>query len=930
MLSTLSSICVMEYLEYLSFEKRQYIVSQIPGLRKVEKSLPHHLDYLNIAFDRIRINEYEYYLTNKGSGTIEIRKRQIPYPPNDLLGLESPNYENVQVAIEKLVNDLIGDRPMIYTKKLEFWDSWIFRIPFDLKIQAESIEARWFNLRHGDLDRISNFLGPKPLKEFSTKLDNYEIFTHPIVRNSQKLVIWRGSLDSYNWRVNHRNIHLKDYDRETLYRLMNEWIASDPKIGMELTGDIKRTYSWKLIEEEIWIKERMYLIKCGNHGIRVKPDWRLYIVSQIPGFRKVEKSLPLRLDTLLIEFDRIQIDEYKYYLTGRFRRPLDFSPTGNPSASATWTIELRKRQIHTVPVSDTLLGLVPPIYGNNEKASEKLLFDLIGNRPMIYTKKLELLNFTGQKSQHERSAMISRLPSGLKIQAEIIRAFWNHFSDSDLYRISDILGPKPLKEFSTAFWDYATLAHPIVRNSQKLVLTPGTGNFDARIIIHKHIHLKYYWRPALINHMTEWAANVQEIGMEFSGDIINELEEKSIKELMYLKKCESGGRRVKPDERQYIVSQIPELRTVEKSLPLNLDNLSILDNRIRIDEYEYWTGIREKEYYLSNNSQISWTIELRKRRIQNSPIDGTVLGLLPPIYDDNIKMASEKLILDLIGNRPMIYTKKLEFRNLRNYRLPDNLKIQADIFETRPFNYSYADLDRLANILGPKPLKEFSTQLKFRGFGIFTHPIVQNSQKLVLWRGGEDFDPRRINHKNVHLKSFGQWILIRCMNAWIANVQEVGMEFSGDIQISGGNYPKLADSEIDEEEKSLKEMMHWRKCEGDGRRVKADKRFPNTLYSISVPWTNNPNTEMQMSLIKSASIDSQFQIHLKIQPSGTAIPERFDSMYWELKLWKTQNQIISFFSSESLPDQLLFGSMCLLCFNLFILRLDSIISKKIK
>ncbi|CAO4367713.1 unnamed protein product [Caenorhabditis nigoni] len=659
---------------------------------------------------------------------------------------------------------------------------------------------------------------------------------------------------------------------------------------------------------------------------------RQYIVSQIPGFRKVEKSLPLRLDTLLIEFDRIQIDEYKYYLTGRFRRPLDFSPTGNPSASATWTIELRKRQIHTVPVSDTLLGLVPPIYGNNEKASEKLLFDLIGNRPMIYTKKLELLNFTGQKSQHERSAMISRLPSGLKIQAEIIRAFWNHFSDSDLYRISDILGPKPLKEFSTAFWDYATLAHPIVRNSQKLVLTPGTGNFDARIIIHKHIHLKYYWRPALINHMTEWAANVQEIGMEFSGDIINELEEKSIKELMYLKKCESGGRRVKADERfpntvysicmprpnnpdteiqmslikksdyspfrihlkiqpsgtaiperfdsiQYIVSQIPEFRTVEKSLPLNLDNLSILDNRIRIDEYEYWTGIREKEYYLSNNSQISWTIELRKRRIQNSPIDGTVLGLLPPIYDDNIKMASEKLILDLIGNRPMIYTKKLEFRNLRNYRLPDNLKIQADIFETRPFNYSYADLDRLANILGPKPLKEFSTQLKFRGFGIFTHPIVQNSQKLVLWRGGEDFDPRRINHKNVHLKSFGQWILIRCMNAWIANVQEVGMEFSGDIQISGGNYPKLADSEIDEEEKSLKEMMHWRKCEGDGRRVKADKRFPNTLYSISVPWTNNPNTEMQMSLIKSASIDSQFQIHLKIQPSGTAIPERFDSIF---------------------------------------------------
>ncbi|CAO4367715.1 unnamed protein product [Caenorhabditis nigoni] len=141
-------------------------------------------------------------------------------------------------------------------------------------MQAESIEARWFNLRNGDLDRISNFLGPKPLKEFSTQLNNYEILRHPIVRNSQKLVIWRGKENFINWRVSHRNIHLKDYDRETLYRLMNEWIASDPKIGMELTGDIKRTYTWELIEEEIWIKERMYSKKRRNNGRIVKADWR--------------------------------------------------------------------------------------------------------------------------------------------------------------------------------------------------------------------------------------------------------------------------------------------------------------------------------------------------------------------------------------------------------------------------------------------------------------------------------------------------------------------------------------------------------------------------------------------------------------------------------------------------------------------------------
>ncbi|CAO4367705.1 unnamed protein product [Caenorhabditis nigoni] len=274
MLTRLSSICV---LEYLSFEKRQYIVSQIPGFRKVEKSLPLNLDTLNIAFDRIRIDQYEYYFSNEisqDSGTSEFRKRQIPYPTIDLSGLVSPSYENVQVALEKLVYDLIGDRSMIYTKKLEFWDSWIFRIPFDLKIRADTVEAGWFRFRLTDLDQLSNFLGPTPLKEFSIRLNNYEILNHSIVQNSQKLVVWRGLADFDPRRISHRHIHLKDYDRQTLYRHMNEWIANGPKIGMELTGDIRNTCSWQLIEDEVWIKKRMYSKKYKYDGKRVKPDKR--------------------------------------------------------------------------------------------------------------------------------------------------------------------------------------------------------------------------------------------------------------------------------------------------------------------------------------------------------------------------------------------------------------------------------------------------------------------------------------------------------------------------------------------------------------------------------------------------------------------------------------------------------------------------------
>ncbi|CAO4367714.1 unnamed protein product [Caenorhabditis nigoni] len=285
-------------------------------------------------------------------------------------------------------------------------------------------------------------------------------------------------------------------------------------------------------------------------------------------------------------------------------------------------------------------------------------------------------------------------------------------------------------------------------------------------------------------------------------------------------------------------------------------------------------GVDQYEYYLSNKRSQD-AIDLRKRRIPYPLIDHS--GLVSPNYD-HVQVALEKLIFDRIKSRPMIHTKRLEFWNRWNFRIPVDLKIQAEIIEAADWiNFSYRDLDRISNYLGPKPLKEFSTKLD--NYEIFTHPIVRNSQKLVLRIGSEYFSHRRINHRNIHLKGYYRPVLMIYMNAWIANGPEIGMEFSGDIE-------KPFFWELVEEEISIKEMMYLRKCESGGGRLKPDERFRNTVYSISLPRTNNPNTEIQMSLFKNKSNNSWFQIHLKVQPSGTAIPEQSDSMYWELKLLK--------------------------------------------
>ncbi|PIC49359.1 hypothetical protein B9Z55_007993 [Caenorhabditis nigoni] len=289
---------------------------------------------------------------------------------------------------------------------------------------------------------------------------------------------------------------------------------------------------------------------------------------------------------------------------------------------------------------------------------------------------------------------------------------------------------------------------------------------------------------------------------------------------------------------------------------------------------------------------------------------------------------------DLIGNRPTIYTKKWELWNSTDQttqqersaeisRLPSGLKIQAEIIEALWYYCSYADLDQLSNILAPNPLEEFSTELD--NYEILAHPIVRNSKKLVIWRGRENFEPQRIDHRNIHLKNYDRRTLIRYMNAWIANGPEVGMEFFGDIKVIGKNLGKLLNSDIDEEEESMKEIMDLKKSESGGRRVKPDEGFPNTLYSISMPQTNNPNTEIQMSLIKIDSIYSPFLIHLKVQPSGTAIPEQPDSVYWKWKTWIIQ-KIFETGESRSLPGQLFVCFMYLLCgllFSLIFLRLPS-------
>ncbi|CAO4367707.1 unnamed protein product [Caenorhabditis nigoni] len=346
------------------------------------------------------------------------------------------------------------------------------------------------------------------------------------------------------------------------------------------------------------------------------------------------------------------------------------------------------------------------------------------------------------------------------------------------------------------------------------------------------------------------------------------------------------------DKRQYIVSQIPEFRNVEKSLPLHLNHLAIFVDKIQLD----------------GNAFFLKSIFRRKQ---------------------NFDAKFEKLVFDLIGNRPMIFTKKLEFgispkMDSWIYQLIESLKIKAEAFQTSGFSLSYEELNRISNILGPEPLEEFSTKLD--NYETLAHPIVRNSEKLVLYSGGLDFNHHQISHRNIHLKNYHRYELLDFLNEWDENDNLIGRELSGDIKVFAKNYRKLTNLEIDEEEKSIKEIMYSKKCESGGRRVKPDKRFPNTLYSITMPRTNNPNTEIQMSLIKNESNDYQFQIHLKAQPSGTATPQRFDSMNWELKIREIR-KIFRIGEHQSFLHMIAF-SMYLICGVLSVLLVPRILSEK--
>ncbi|CAO4367718.1 unnamed protein product [Caenorhabditis nigoni] len=388
------------------------------------------------------------------------------------------------------------------------------------------------------------------------------------------------------------------------------------------------------------------------------------------------------------------------------------------------------------------------------------------------------------------------------------------------------------------------------------------------------------------------------------------------------------------EKRQYIVPQIPGFRKAEKSWPLHLDTLRISVDEIQLDKNKYFLKRRINVAYYhkliqwdlnyqhevlpgdfcvgfpQNHifRQISetrkppplWRTELQMER-HDPEYSNTSMGYLPPVYDTSpIHAAFKKVVNDLIGNRPIICTKKLEFEHLsfrdirerggafKIYRLPEGLKIRAEILESSCFSFSYAELDQLSRILGSKPLKEFSTQLE--NLEIFQHPIVRNSEKLVLWSGRMDFNHEQINHRHIHLKNY--YSVFDHINAWMGNNNEVGKEFSGDIRL-------FDSSTLTEKEISIKRMMYLKKCESGGRRVKPDRRFPNTLYSISVPRSNNRTIEVQMSLLKNGSKDYPFQIHLKTQPSRTAIPKQIDSMYLELKIWEPRKRIGNFL--ENLP-----------------------------
>ncbi|KAF1768681.1 hypothetical protein GCK72_000494 [Caenorhabditis remanei] len=214
--------CVLEYLEA---NRRIHITARSPALRRIEKSIPIHLEFLKIKEGNICVNDiqmrvypYNEIILKKGE-----KRYDWDYPVN---------LEHKQ-AVEKLNEYYLGGRMNIYADDLWFLNR---QIDSFLKFNVKTNELTVFDFILND---ILEYINPNsfPLKELT--IECYDDLNHPHIRsaNSLRILLMRDrekhenaakivSIQNKNVELSYKNLEFMD-----VMVFIQYWMENGKEVG---------------------------------------------------------------------------------------------------------------------------------------------------------------------------------------------------------------------------------------------------------------------------------------------------------------------------------------------------------------------------------------------------------------------------------------------------------------------------------------------------------------------------------------------------------------------------------------------------------------------------------------------------------------------------------------------------------------------------
>ncbi|EFP11365.1 hypothetical protein CRE_09703 [Caenorhabditis remanei] len=214
--------CVLEYLEA---NRRIYITARSPALRRIEKSIPIHLKFLEVEKDDICVNDIQMrvYPYNK----IMFKKGEKRYEWDYPMDLKHKK------AVEMLNEYYLGGRMNIYADDLWFVNREAESFP---KFNVTTNKLTILDFLLGD---ILQYINPSsfPLKKLA--IECYHDFNHPHIRSANSLrILLMGDDEKHENAANilsiqNKNVVLSYIELEfvDVMGVLQYWMENGKEVG---------------------------------------------------------------------------------------------------------------------------------------------------------------------------------------------------------------------------------------------------------------------------------------------------------------------------------------------------------------------------------------------------------------------------------------------------------------------------------------------------------------------------------------------------------------------------------------------------------------------------------------------------------------------------------------------------------------------------